>query len=31
MSERAFDAKDYVATLPQRQGVYRMYAAPMTN
>ena len=27
MSERAFDAKDYVATLPQRPGVYRMYAA----
>jgi len=27
MSEREFDAKDYVATLPQRPGVYRMYAA----
>ncbi|HTP39879.1 MAG TPA: GIY-YIG nuclease family protein, partial [Steroidobacteraceae bacterium] len=25
MSEPAFDAKDYVATLPQRPGVYRMY------
>jgi len=27
MAERAFDAKDYVATLPQRPGVYRMYEA----
>jgi excinuclease ABC subunit C len=27
MSEREFDAKDYVAALPQRPGVYRMYAA----
>jgi excinuclease ABC subunit C len=27
MSEREFDARDYVATLPQRPGVYRMYAA----
>ena len=27
MSEREFDAKDFVATLPQRPGVYRMYAA----
>jgi excinuclease ABC subunit C len=27
MSERAFDVKNYVATLPQRPGVYRMYAA----
>jgi len=27
MSEREFDAKGYVATLPQRPGVYRMYAA----
>jgi excinuclease ABC subunit C len=26
MSEREFDAKDYVAALPQRPGVYRMYA-----
>jgi excinuclease ABC subunit C len=26
MSEREFDAKAYVATLPQRPGVYRMYA-----
>jgi len=26
MSEREFDAKDFVATLPQRPGVYRMYA-----
>jgi excinuclease ABC subunit C len=25
MSEREFDAKAYVATLPQRPGVYRMY------
>jgi excinuclease ABC subunit C len=25
MSERAFDARDYVASLPQRPGVYRMY------
>jgi excinuclease ABC subunit C len=25
--ESAFDARDYVATLPQRPGVYRMYAA----
>jgi len=27
MSERDFDAKAYVATLPQRPGVYRMYDA----
>jgi len=27
MSEREFDAKDFVANLPQRPGVYRMYAA----
>jgi len=27
MSEREFDAKAFVATLPQRPGVYRMYAA----
>ncbi|HEY6452150.1 MAG TPA: excinuclease ABC subunit UvrC [Steroidobacteraceae bacterium] len=27
MSEREFDARGYVATLPQRPGVYRMYAA----
>jgi excinuclease ABC subunit C len=27
MSERAFDPKDYVGSLPQRPGVYRMYDA----
>jgi excinuclease ABC subunit C len=27
MSDTAFDLKGYVATLPQRPGVYRMYAA----
>jgi excinuclease ABC subunit C len=27
MSEREFDPKDYVASLPQRPGVYRMYDA----
>jgi excinuclease ABC subunit C len=27
VSESAFDARAYVATLPQRPGVYRMYAA----
>jgi excinuclease ABC subunit C len=27
MSNREFDLKSYVATLPQRPGVYRMYAA----
>ncbi len=27
MAERAFDAKAYVASLPQRPGVYRMYDA----
>jgi excinuclease ABC subunit C len=27
MSEREFDSRDYVASLPQRPGVYRMYDA----
>src|SRR6202046_4493054 len=27
MSEREFDAKGFVASLPQRPGVYRMYGA----
>ena len=27
MSDSDFDLKSYVATLPQRPGVYRMYAA----